>query len=179
MPINLLPHQPSSLVDRFLSWISTYGRFIIVITELVVLIAFASRFKLDRDLIDLRDKIKQEESMVKSLANIEKNSRDLQKRLSQIASLNQVSQNSIMVLSEISSLVPTNVFLDELILEEQTVKIQARAFSGEGISSFTKRLRANPHLSEVSVGQVSRDESLGGQVRFMVTATAAYANLNQ
>lgn len=179
MPINLLPRKPSSYLDRFLSWISTYGRFIIVLTELVVLVAFASRFKLDRDLIDLQDKIKQEESMVKSLTSIEKKSRNLQARLSQIASLNGVSQSSMVVLSEISALVPANVFLDELTLEEQSVKIQARAFSGEGISNFVKRLGNNSYLSNVNVSQVDRDESLGGQVKFTVMGAVIYANLNK
>lgn len=178
MPINLLPHKEPSLTEKLFSWVLTFGRFIIIGTELVVLLAFASRFKLDRDLIDLHDKIRQEEAVVKSQAAVEKKSRNLQKRLVHISSLNESAKIYLSALAEISSLVPPTVFLDSLAIQEKTLKVEARALSGEGLSSFLKKLRTSSKILETSLDQITRDESLGGQIKFTLTAKL-YANPNQ
>lgn len=179
MPINLLPQKKTSFAEKFFSWALTFGRFIIIGVELVVLLAFASRFKLDRDLVDLHDKIKQEESITKSLSGIETKSRSLQKRLFEISSVNENVQNSLGVLLEIPSLVPTNVFLDGLVIQEKSLKIDGRTFSGDGVSTFIKRLRANNRISSISLDNVTRDETLGGQIKFTVTATLTYADTSK
>ena len=53
-----------------------YGRHIVLLTELVVIAAFLSRFKLDRDYADLGDKItgKKKRSLT-AMANTESNFR--------------------------------------------------------------------------------------------------------
>ena len=55
VPINLLPKTEFELSfwGRFIKWALSTGRYIIILTELVVIIAFMSRFKLDRDASDV------------------------------------------------------------------------------------------------------------------------------
>lgn len=178
MPINLLPHQEPPLLEKLFSWILTFGRFIIIGVELVVLLAFLSRFKLDRDLVDLHDKIKGEELIVKSLSNIEKKSINFQKRLAEISSLNKDSQNTISVLLEIPGLIPSNVFLDNLTLQGKRLKIEARTPSGVGTSALLQRLNKSSYLKNLSLDKISRDESLAGQIKFTITADLNYASFN-
>lgn len=178
MSINLLPRKEKSLADRFFSWILTYGRFIIIGTELIVLLAFLSRFKLDRDLIDLHDKIKREEAVVKSLSNVEVQSRNLQRRLSFISSLDKQIKNSSNTLNNIPSLVPENVFLDELALSETDLKMIANTYSGEGITNLVKRLGETDSLSEISLDRVTRDEGTG-IISFIIRAKLTYGNINR
>lgn len=179
MSINLLPHKKQTFAEKFFSWMLTFGRFIIIGVELVVLIAFLSRFKLDRDIIDLHEKIQHEEASVKSLSNVEKKSRDLEVRLFQISKLDRESKNTISILSQIPALVPDTVFLDGLTIDENNLKIDARALTGGGLSSFVKRLRDSPHFSDVILDNVSRDEILGGQIKFTITANSSYADTNK
>ncbi len=178
MPINLLPHQEPPFMEKLFSWILTFGRFIIIGVELVVLLAFLSRFKLDRDLVDLHDRIKNEELIVKSLSNVEMKSINFQKRLSEISSLDKNSRNTVGVLLEIPALVPNDVFLDSLNIRENRLKIEARTSSGIGTSAFLQRLKSNPHLNNFSLDRITRDETLGGQIKFTTTASLNYASSN-
>ena len=59
--INLLPREEfeQKTVGRFLIWALTVGRWIVIVTELIVITAFLSRFKLDRDLANLYEKIRE------------------------------------------------------------------------------------------------------------------------
>lgn len=179
MPINLLPRKNPSLTEKLFSWILTFGRFIIIATELVVLVAFLSRFKLDRDLIDLHDKIRQEEAITRNLSSIEIRSRSLQKRLEEISRIDANAQNTLALLLTTPSLIPGNVFLDELSIQEKRVKIEARTLSGDGLSSLVKKLRSNTSFSEISLDNITRDETLGGQIKFTLTAGVAYADNNK
>ncbi|MBI1919401.1 PilN domain-containing protein [Candidatus Microgenomates bacterium] len=178
MPVNLLPHKQPGFTERFFSWILTFGRFIIIGTELVVMLAFLSRFKFDRDLIDLHDKIRQEEALTKNLSSIEARSRNLHQRLSEISKIDQNAQNMLGVFMNIPELVPVNVFLDGLTLQEKRVKIEARTLSGDGLSNFINRLRSSKYFSDVILDNITRDQALGGQIKFTLSSQISYANNN-
>ena len=66
--VNLLPPSEfeQSFWGRFLKWAVTTGRHIIIITELVVILAFLSRFKLDEDLRNLNEQINGQISFLES-----------------------------------------------------------------------------------------------------------------
>jgi hypothetical protein len=53
--VNLLPQDPffETVFGRFLKWALSIGRYIVIFTELIVILSFASRFTLDRMVTDL------------------------------------------------------------------------------------------------------------------------------
>ena len=66
--INLLgdsemDHTP---VGRIVNWAVTYGRYIMIGTEIVVLLAFISRFSLDRKLTDLKEEVGQKQEIIEA-----------------------------------------------------------------------------------------------------------------
>ena len=65
LSINLMPGRETSFGEKFLNWSLTFGRYIIIGTEIIVLVAFFSRFKLDRDFIDLHDQVKEKQKKSK------------------------------------------------------------------------------------------------------------------
>ncbi len=81
--IELLPQEnwEKGTFGRLLKWALTVGRYIVIITELIVILAFLSRFKFDRDLTDLNEKVKQQQAIVQSSAQFEQKFRFLQKQL--------------------------------------------------------------------------------------------------
>lgn len=82
-PINLLPKTEfeMSFWGRFIKWALTTGRYIIILTELVVIIAFMSRFKLDRDASDVGDAILGKQALLEASSNTEKTLRLVQNKL--------------------------------------------------------------------------------------------------
>ena len=59
LDIDLLKQKPieERFLGRFLEWALSYGRYIIIGTQIIVLLAFFSRFKLDQELSDLHERI--------------------------------------------------------------------------------------------------------------------------
>src|SRR3990167_1085348 len=81
--INLLPQEEfeSSTFGRVLKWLLSSFRIMVIITELVVMTAFLSRFWLDAKTTDLNDSIKQKQAVIESQNNFEKEFRKTQNRL--------------------------------------------------------------------------------------------------
>ena len=81
--VNLLPKSEFELSfwGKFLKWSLTAGRYIIILTEMVVIGAFLSRFKLDKDLSDLTEAINGKKAILEALASTEKTFRKTQSNL--------------------------------------------------------------------------------------------------
>ncbi len=86
--VNLLSKDPfsESFVGKILMWALSIGRYIVVFTELVVILSFLSRFTLDRQMTDLNSKINQQLLIVESYGGLEENFRSIQDKLSFVRS---------------------------------------------------------------------------------------------
>lgn len=168
--INLLPKKRSSISEKFVFWLLSIGRYIIIGTELVVFGVFITRFQLDTRLSDLHDKIKQEEAIVKSLENVDKNARLLQTRLSEIKTLENVQTDQPNeFLLHITSLAPETVSFETIAKQKEKVSITAVSGSNRGFSLFVSNLRASPKLRDVHIIDIAKDEGTG-LVRFGLVA---------
>src|SRR5258708_19931440 len=103
--INLLGRNVS-FVDRFVNWALTVGRAVVIATEVIALSAFLYRFSLDRQLIDIHSKIKQEQAVVGYLKPNEDIYRNLQTRLSLASSFSPQSRDEIKLIKYIVDFTP-------------------------------------------------------------------------
>src|SRR5690349_13458879 len=99
--INLLgdsdtEHTP---LGRIVNWAVTYGRYIMIGTEIVVLLAFISRFSLDRKLTDLKEEVAQKQEIIEANLPFEQDVRDLQDKLSKIKTLKTQPFNALAILT--------------------------------------------------------------------------------
>ena len=71
--IELLPQEgwEKGTLGKLLKWALTAGRYIVIVTELAVIMAFLSRFKFDRELTDLHEEIKQKQAVIQSAQSFE------------------------------------------------------------------------------------------------------------
>jgi len=78
--INLLPQEEfeASTIGRVLKWATGTFRIIVIITEMVVMAAFLSRFWLDAQNSDLTDSIKIRSAQISAQGDLEKRFREIQ-----------------------------------------------------------------------------------------------------
>lgn len=168
--INLLPSDrwEKTSLGKFLQWVLTYGRYIVIGTELIVLLAFLSRFKLDRDLSDLSDSIKTKRTVVENSQALESNVRSLQARLAKIDGVlkNQVSFKEN--LDSLTPLVPPDVIFDDLTISSRQVGISGKTTSLNTLSAFLRNLLLSKKFTEVSLDKITAQEE--GELIFTLTA---------
>lgn len=167
--INLNPKVREEITSIFFQWVISIGKAIIVITELAALSAVFYRFVIDRQIIDLHDRIKRAEILVKAQDKKEKEYRQLQERLTSVKTLIGNTDTKISVLNQILSEVKKNGFLTtKFNLNQNLVAIEGKAPSVFGLADFINKLKNNETISGISLNQVN---SLQQGVDFQINIT--------
>lgn len=157
--INLLPETrfEKSGWGKFLKWALTVGRYIVIFTELIVILAFLSRFKLDRDLTDLYERIEQKQAIIESAKEFEDDFRLLQKKISVIKELEADQLDTSLLMQKLTPLVPANVVLTNLNFKSHRLEVSAETASEVSLRTFLNNLLNSSSFGELSLGRTKKD----------------------
>lgn len=167
--IDLLPQHliEERRLTRFLNWSLTYGRYIIIVTELIVLLAFFSRFRLDQQLTDLHESISQKQAIIASVAQFEHEARQVHDRIDKIRELNKEHTLFLDAISLLEGLVPDDVILSQLNFSQNKVELTGTSFSRGGFSRLVQNLKNEKKIRAVSVDAVAKPKE-GGILTFTI-----------
>jgi Tfp pilus assembly protein PilN len=154
---------------KILRWTLTVGRHIVILTELIVILAFLSRFKLDRDLTDLNDSLKQKQAIVEASASFEKKYRQLQKQVAILDQIIQTRLNLDQALNDLAKITPLDVYFEEISAKKKSLTLKATALSETGLTVFLQNLRTFPLVEQISLAELSAgsDQDIG--IKFHLT----------
>lgn len=157
--INLLPRDDfeTSVLGRILKWALSSFRVMVIITEIVVMSAFLSRFWLDARNSDLNEELEMGEAQVNAYEEVELEFRSIQKKLG-IAKILYNEPKSTQVLSDIAKTLPPDIFLSSVTLNQTSLLIKAASFSESSIAQFVTNLEANKNFSDIELSQISTDQ---------------------
>lgn len=169
--INLLPEDPfeGSWGGKFLKWAVSIGRYIVIVTELIVILAFLSRFKLDRDSTDLTEAIAQKQAVAEAYGEIEQNYRALANRLETIGSVEKDGLKPVERLVQLARLTPLEVTFSSIELGGADMKLSGRAGSEAGLRTFLNKLKQEKLFAGVSVSQITSNGEVGPGIEFKLT----------
>lgn len=159
-----LEHTP---IGRITTWAVTYGRYIMIGTEIVVLLAFISRFSLDRKLTDLKEEIGQKQLILQANLPFERDLKLLQDKLAAVKTLLNNQNQPIDRVTLFQSLIPQGVYLESYDASQDKVTIAAVAGSTESFTQFLVNLQATPEITNVDVGDIKKQPLVG--IRFKLT----------
>lgn len=170
--INLLPKDSFefSTAGKTLKWVTTVGRVLVVLTELVVLLAFASRFYFDKKLDDLGEVLVQKEAQIASYAEVES---EMRKVLAKQKPIESQSVKGLAFASRIDSLtrvLPNGTVLNTLALDKNGLSFSGVSDSEYGFAQFINGIKKMPAVSTVRMRDTSFDQVTGG-VMFNIQTT--------
>lgn len=170
--ISLLPQEgfEFTTLGRIVTWSLSAGRIIVVVTELIVITAFLSRFWLDRNLTDLNDKIAEQQALIKTYQKFETEWVKAQEKLQKVSEL---SQNSIPMdkdLKAVTGVIPPNIAVSQLTMDTSTVQISGlTAFEGAVDNLIGNLNSLNIGSVELTNLTVSPGEQLGTKFTIVIT----------
>jgi len=166
--INLLPKSAFdvSTGGKVLRWALTAGRYIIVLTELVVILAFISRFKLDQDISNLSNSIEGKKNILVAMAKMEEDFRGTQFRLK---SAGKMLTNQLQAGKELGGIVaqmPEEMLVSNLEVNKGEIKLTGQVLSEAGLGEFLRKLRTGGEWKSLDLVSVNSDTQQG--VRFVL-----------
>jgi hypothetical protein len=164
LDVNLMPKDPffETAIGRLLNWTLSVGRYVVIFTQLVVILSFSTRFVLDRQVTDLNATINQKKLAIESYANLEKRFLFIQKQITDIKQLQQES-NLMEIFPLLNETIPSNVILNDLIIRRDELVFSGIALSQASLNVLVNNVKLSPHFDNVSIGKIeSRGENSPG-----------------
>lgn len=169
--INLLQKTDleHTAVGRITIWAVTYGRYIMIGTEIVVLLAFIARFSLDRKLTDLKEEIGQKQAILVANAGFEQDVKNIQDRLAQTKTILTDQRKPTDLLAFVQTNLPLDVVLESIDYSPEKLVIEAAAGTTNGFSQFITNLTKGPGVRDVEIGDIQKQPGKG--IVFKISAT--------
>lgn len=169
--INLVPKDPffETTLGKTLQWALTAGRYIVMFTELVVVISFASRFYLDRQITDLNQSIFQQISVIEASQPFEEQFREVQTKIEQYQQIEQ-TENIVDVFPALSEVIPDGVELTELAIFPDRVALNGVVRSQRSLNLLINNLQLSPNFTNVVVNTIESQGSSTTGFAFRLSA---------
>lgn len=170
--INLLPQKgfQTSTAGRILAWILTTFRVIVIVTEIIVMIAFLSRFWFDAQNTDLNEKIQQKQAVLTASRDFEHKFKDVQNRLGILSNFTQNQTATADLLNTIKNSLPSDVILTNIRVEKGTLEITGLTPSERSIQQLIVNLGDSKLLSGLGLSEANTSPDNPAILDFTISA---------
>ena len=169
--INLLPQEEfaGTTIGRTLRWAMSTFRIIVIVTEMVVMVAFLSRFWLDARNADLNELIKQKSAVLSASADFEKEFKNTQKKLKIFSSLSRDVGTASTTLGAITSLLPSDIFLLTYSFNSQSAQVKGVAQNEISIAQFIVNLEKSASFEKVTLTNLDTSDDFRFTFTLLIT----------
>ncbi len=168
--VNLVPTSEfeSGFWGKFLKWAVTTGRYMIILTEMVVIVAFLMRFKLDEDLRRINEQINGQVGLLQSMSAGEIKFRALQKKINLASSMmnNRTQPTEGFFYLQERSLPEITSRKKEVMPRE--IVLAAATLSDKAMGQFMASLSAEGTWKSLDVTELVGDKVSG--IKFTISA---------
>lgn len=170
--VNLLPKDEFkfSVTGKFIKWAISVGRWIVVLTEFVVICAFLSRFYFDTVLDNLFDETRQKQAIVDSAQSFEENFQEIQEKTKMVKTLLAKEKKPSLLFTEVNQVIPANVFLTSVSIADENLQLAGYSLSEKSLSLFVSGLKTLPNLEKISLSNVALKEEEAIGIAFDISA---------
>ena len=173
--INLLPQKglASTTAGRILVWILSTFRIIVIITELMVMVAFLSRFWLDAENTDLSEELAQKQAVLAASQGFERKFKKTQAQLAIFSELTTQEELYSNSLNAIRVSLPDDLFLIAISFSEESVTIESATPNERSIQQLLVNLSSKDLFKEVQLMEVGSSENDSSLLEFTIRVVLA------
>jgi Tfp pilus assembly protein PilN len=166
--INLIPQDKfaASTVGKLLNWLLSTFRVIVIFVEMVVMIAFLSRFWLDAKNSDLNDEIKQKQALLIASKNFETQFKETQDKLTIMSALTK-NPKLTDVLANLPTIIPDSVYLKSVAFDGLNLRLDGESPSEALIDQLVTNLEGTPRYTDTNLSQVGNNQD-NGMITFKI-----------
>ncbi|MBD3279434.1 MAG: hypothetical protein GF390_01850 [Candidatus Pacebacteria bacterium] len=169
--INLAPKDPffETVVGKSLKWALSVGRYVVIFTELVVILSFLARFSLDRQVTDLNETIHQKEMIIRSYGDLEQNLILAQKKIEQYQQVAQYT-NIADVFPSLKEITPSGVLLETLAIKPGSVVLEGNVRTQADLNLLVNNIQLSPDFFEIVIDTIETEDDKKPGFHFRLSA---------
>lgn len=156
--INLLPEKEKSFGDKIFYFIFNYLRYIIVFTQLIVIIVFFYRFQIDQQVIDLRESVDQKREIIEVVLPLVKETSRIDKKTKEIINILKKQENFRLSINYLFSIIPESVILNSFEIKDQSFTITGESKDSRQLQAFFNFLKKEKKFKTIQLKNIKKTE---------------------
>lgn len=166
--INLIKKKEEGVVNRLVYFFLHYLRYIIVITQIVVIAVFFYRFQIDQEIIDLKESIDQKREILKVTRPLIVDASAIDGKVDEVKKIIALQGKLTDNYTYIITSVPAEVTITRLDIDTKEIKITGISSSIAAIRAFSDRIKRDGRFKGSELSQVSKS-TLGFQFSIKIS----------
>lgn len=178
--INLVPKDPffETAIGKILKWALSIGRYIVIFTELIVIVSFVTRFNLDRQVTDLNGQINQKKTIIEAYGGLEDSVREVQDKIEQYKQVEQQT-NIADIFPKLSEITPPDIYMDQLDIKLDSIQFSGTAYSNASLNLLINNIQLSDNFYNVRVNKIETGDDKDPGFHFSIRADTQKAELKQ
>ncbi|PIV09486.1 hypothetical protein COS31_02075 [Candidatus Roizmanbacteria bacterium CG02_land_8_20_14_3_00_36_15] len=154
--INLMIEKKESLLDQIIYFSLNYLRYIIVITQIVVIFVFYYKFKVDQEIIDLKEGVDQRKEIIQVSQPLLKEAEAVESKINQIKPILKEQNSLLSQFNYVLSIFPEPIFLIKLRLDKDNLFLDGYSEDASAIKQFYYQLKNDKKFKKASLNNIKR-----------------------
>lgn len=154
--INLLEKKEKDLTQKLIFFALHYLRYILVLTQIVVIGVFFYRFKIDQEIIDLKDALKQKEEIVLVSQPLLRQAEIIDISMNQIQDIVTNQSKSEQILQYFLKTFPKKIKTRRITIDNNSISFEASTTDPRIIKQYFDRLKKENVFKKVTLGAIRK-----------------------
>lgn len=154
--INLFPEQEKNVSEKIIYFGFHYLRYILVITQFVAICVFFFRFKIDQEIVDLKDTLYQKQSIVEATSDLVGRVQEIDSKMRQIQGLINEQEQLQEQYTYIITSIPQSIRINSFTLSPEGIDVQGSSVSVDPIKSFYDNLREEKRFTTIDLSTIEK-----------------------
>lgn len=156
--INLVPQKKEKAVDRLIYFALNYLRYILVITQIVVIGVFFYRFKVDQEIVDLKEALDQKKEIIQVSRPLLAEAKTTDYSIRQASTIIDSQSNFFRSLEYLISRFPEQFFLDKMQFSNNKITMDGYSNDASILTAFSTRIREEKKFNKLTLTSLKKTE---------------------
>ncbi|MEK7070461.1 MAG: PilN domain-containing protein [Patescibacteria group bacterium] len=166
--INLIRRKDFSFVDKILYFFLNYLRYVLVITQFVVIGVLFYRFKIDQNIIDLKDSIDQKQNIIEVVTPLLEEANKIDLQMQAVKGVNSDQEKLSQSLAYLLSVFPEDLSLQNLSIENASFKLDGYTQNPKQLQQFYIKLNKDKRFNQIALNNIKKGD-LGYSFEFQLS----------
>ena len=156
--INLLQAKEKDISGKLIYFALHYLRYILVATQIVVIAVFFYRFKIDQEVIDLRDELQQKQEIVQVSSPLIKEAQGVDLKTREIISVLQKQESFNEMFAYFLTVFPSKMRIKQISINEIGFDFEGITDDPQVVKLFLDKLKSDKAFKIIELGSIKRQE---------------------
>ncbi|MCX7955699.1 MAG: hypothetical protein N2593_01140 [Patescibacteria group bacterium] len=157
--INLLSEKEKNFLEKINYFVLNYLRYILVITQLVIILVFFYRFQIDQEIIDLRDSVSQKKEIINIVLPLINESKRIKIKIDEISNILNQQNKFKSSFDYVLFSFPYSIKLTEIEIDNNNnFKIIGYSKSSKEIDNFLSSLKKDKKFKIIEIKTLKKLE---------------------